>query len=68
MLARAVKNGGKVGVYVGGRKIATITLSAERTKAKKYSYAVSGLVGGTVKLKVLSTGKRVTIDGIAVRP
>ncbi len=63
VLARAVKNGGTVGVYVNGRKIATITLSAKRTTAKKYDYAVSGLVGGTVKLKVLSKGKPVTIDG-----
>ena len=63
-----MKNGGTVGVYVNGRKIATITLSAKRTTAKKYDYAVSGLVGGTVKLKVLSKGKPVTIDGVAVRP
>jgi Zn-dependent metalloprotease len=68
VLARAVKNGGTVGVYVGGRKIATITLSAKRTTAKKYDYAVPALVNGTVKLKVLSKNKPVTIDGIAVRP
>jgi Zn-dependent metalloprotease len=67
VLARAVKNGGKVGVYVSGRKIATISLSAKRTTAKRYDYAVPGLAGGTVKLKVLTKGKPVTIDALAVR-
>jgi Zn-dependent metalloprotease len=66
VLARAVKNGGKVGVYVNGRKIATISLSAKRTTATRYDYAVSGLAG-TVKLKVLTSGKPVTIDAVGVR-
>jgi Zn-dependent metalloprotease len=68
VLARAVKNGGKVGVYVDGRKIATLSLSAKRTAAKRFDYAVAGLVGGTVRLKVLTSGKPVTIDAVGVRP
>jgi bacillolysin len=68
VLARAVKKGGKVGVYVSGRRIATITLSAARPKFRRFDYRVPGLVGATVKLKVLSSGRPVTIDAVAVRP
>ncbi len=39
-IAAGAKNGGTVGVYVGGRKVATLSLAAKRSVAKRFDLAV----------------------------
>jgi hypothetical protein len=58
---------GSIAVFVGSKKVGTVNLSASVTKNKvivtfpRFSFRT-----GTVTLKVLSSGKKVLIDGLGV--
>jgi hypothetical protein len=60
---------GKVGVYAGGTRLATIDLHATTTTNEVVLTVPlsSALHGATVMLKVLTNGKPVKIDGLGVR-
>jgi hypothetical protein len=69
ILATVCPDCGKVGVYVGRKRVATVDLQAASERASKV-VAVKGagtVSGDTVRLKVLTSGKPVTIDGLVVR-
>jgi len=59
---------GTVGVYVGSVKVGTIGLSATTTRHKQVLLlpAFASAKSGTVRLKVLSSGKPVRVDGLIV--
>jgi hypothetical protein len=58
---------GSVGVYVGTKLIGKVNLFSKTTKNKVLvTLPTFKLRTGTVKIKVLSTGKKVLIDGVAL--
>ena len=59
---------GTVGVYVGSVKVGTVGLSSTTTRHKQVLLlpAFASAKSGTVRLKVLSSGKPVRIDGLVV--
>ena len=66
--AVALRGGGRLGVYVGARRVAVITLSARRTTPVLRLITVR-LTGQRVLLRVESPGSAgVVVDGFAVRP
>ncbi len=69
VVATLVRGGGSLGVYVGGRRVALLSLAAARTTYQRTFY-LNGLrlTGGPVGVRVESTGKPVVVDGLAVRP
>jgi hypothetical protein len=69
LVAEKLRNGGTVGVYVKGKRVALIRLTASRTLLKQViDLRLRGLTGGPVVLKVETSGHPVVIDGVAVRP
>lgn len=69
VLAEKLRGGGTIGVYVGGRLVRTTSLASTTTR---YKQQIDIRVGPThskpVVVKVLSSGRPVVIDGIAIRP
>ena len=70
VLVRTRAGGGTLGVYVGTRRVATIsTVGTSRTVAFRYGSTVTGsLTGQKITLKVETAGSPVTVDGLAVLP
>ena len=60
---------GKLGVYVGKRRVAVINLASTRTRLASVTMSsrVTGVLNGArVTLRVETSGHAVTVDGIAV--
>lgn len=65
VVAQACPTCGVVGVYVGGSLVAKVNL-ASSTTARVVRQVTFSLRTGTVMLKVLTSGKRVRVDGVAL--
>lgn len=66
VLATRCPSCGVVGVYVGGTLVGRVNLYGTLHYRTLYSLPVFGYRTGTVVLKVLSTGKRVAVDAVAI--
>jgi hypothetical protein len=69
VLVRLGKGAGKLGVYVGRRRVAVINLASTRTRLTSVTMSsrVTGVLNGArVTLRVETSGHAVTVDGIAV--
>lgn len=69
IVAERVRGGGTIGVYVAGKRVATVSLDSSSIRYKQIiDLAVRGLTGGPVTLRVESSGKPVNLDAVGVRP
>ena len=62
---------GTIGVYVGSRRVARISLVSRRTHVTTVlvsSRATGAMAGSRVTLRVETSGRTVAIDGAAVLP
>jgi Zn-dependent metalloprotease len=70
ILATKLVGGGTIGVYIGNRYSTSVSLAT--TGSAKYKQVIdlklSGLTGGRITLRVMTSGKYVAIDGLGVRP
>lgn len=67
VLVTKCKGCGSIGVFVGTKQIGTINLSATKTLTRVLvTFAKFSLRTAKVTLKVLSTGKKVLVDGVAL--
>jgi Zn-dependent metalloprotease len=70
LVATRLVGGGSIGVYIKNKRVALVSLAT--TGSAKYRQLVdlhlSGLAGVPVVLRVETSGKYVSIDGVAVRP
>ena len=68
-MAEKLRYGGTIGVYVKGKLVRRVSLASTGTRYKQQiDVRVSGMHSVPVVLKVLSSGRTVAIDGIAIRP
>jgi Zn-dependent metalloprotease len=69
LVIRTKAGGGKVGVYIGSKRVALVSTAGKAKDRVLVSVSSVTLSGATVKLKVESAGTTgVSIDGLAVRP
>jgi hypothetical protein len=69
LLATTCPTCGKVRVYWGSTLLKTVNLSSARTVNRKLITVVTfaGARTGTLSIKVYSSGRKVLIDGVAIR-
>ena len=65
LLALRCPSCGKVGVYVGGKLVGTVSLASSTTSRVTVALPTFSLTRATVTLKVLTSGKLVRVDGLA---
>jgi Zn-dependent metalloprotease len=69
LVIRTKAGGGKVGVYVGSKRVALVSTAGKAKDRVLVAVSSATLAGATVKLRVESAGTTgVSIDGLAVRP
>jgi hypothetical protein len=71
LLVRTNPGAGTIGVYVGSRRVARISLVSRRTHVTTVlvsSRATGAMAGSRVTLRVETSGRTVAIDGAAVLP
>ncbi|MFN8169819.1 MAG: hypothetical protein U0S36_13690 [Candidatus Nanopelagicales bacterium] len=67
LIVAAKPGGGTIGVYVGTKKVATVSTSATTAVSKRTVYVATGkLTGANIRLKVESPGTGVAVDGLSV--
>ena len=69
LVVRTSRGAGTLGVYLGSRRIATVSLASSRTRftTVRLSSRVTGaLVNRVVTLRVLTSGRTVAVDGVAI--
>ncbi len=69
LVIRTKAGGGKVGVYIGSKRVALVSTAGKAKDRVLVTVSSATLAGATVKLRVESAGTTgVSIDGLAVRP
>jgi len=69
LLVRTVRGGGNLGVYVGTRRVASVSLASTRTRLTSVTLSsrVTGAMSGQrITLRVETSGRAVAVDGVAV--
>jgi Zn-dependent metalloprotease len=67
LIVAAKPGGGTIGVYLGTKKVATVSTAASTAVSKRTVYVATGkMTGANVRLKVESPGTGVAVDGLTV--
>ena len=69
LLVRTARGAGTLGVYVGSRRVASLSLASSRTRLTSLtlsSRVTGAMTGQRITLRVETSGRTVAVDGVAV--